>query len=52
MSANDSLPDDVETLKRVLLAPDSELAQARAEVASAQAEAASARAEAASAEGW
>jgi transposase len=40
MSA-DSLPDDIETLKRLLLARDTELAQARAEVASAQAEAAS-----------
>jgi len=50
MSPHDSLPDDVETLKRLLLARDAELALARAEVASAQAEAASARAEASSTE--
>jgi transposase len=50
VSTNDSLPDDVETLKQLLLARDTELAQARVEVASAQAEAASARAEASSAE--
>ena len=50
MSTNDSLPGDVETLKQLLLARDTELAQARVEVASAQAEAASARAEASSAE--
>jgi transposase len=37
MSANDSLPDDVETLKRLLLARDAELAQARAEASSAEA---------------
>jgi transposase len=41
MSANDSLPDDVETLKRLLLARDAELTQARAEVAQARAEATS-----------
>jgi transposase len=50
MSTNDSLPDDIETLKRRLLASNAELAQARAEAVSAQAEAANARAEAASAE--
>jgi transposase len=49
MSTNDSLPDDVETLQRLLLARDAELAQAQAEAASAQAEAANARAEASSA---
>ena len=38
MSTNDSLPDDVETLKQQLLARDAELAQAQAEAASAQAE--------------
>jgi transposase len=41
MSANDSLPDDIETLKQLLLARDAELAQARAEAASARAEASS-----------
>jgi transposase len=50
MSTHDSLPDDVETLKQLLLARDAELAQARAEAANAQAEAANARAEASSAE--
>jgi transposase len=50
MSTNDSLPDDVETLKRLLLVRDAELAQARVEAASARAEAANARAEASSAE--
>jgi len=52
MSPHDSLPDDVETLKRLLLARDAELALARAEVASAQAEAASARAEASIQKPW
>jgi transposase len=37
MSATDSLPDDVETLKRLLLARDAELAQARAEASSVEA---------------
>src|ERR1700751_5020926 len=41
MSGTDSLPNDVETLKQLLLARDAELAQARAEVASARAEASS-----------
>jgi transposase len=41
MSTNDSLPDDVETLKRLLQARDVELAQARAEAARARAEASS-----------
>ena len=44
MSATDSLPDDVGTLKQLLLARDAELAHARAEVASARAEASSAEA--------
>jgi len=44
MSATDSLPDDVGTLKQLLLARDAELAQAHAEVASARAEASSAEA--------
>jgi transposase len=44
MSTNDSLPDDVETLKQLLLARDGELAQARAEAASARAEVSSAEA--------
>src|SRR4051812_36032672 len=44
MSTNDSLPDDVETLKRLLQTRDAELAQARAEVASVRAEASSAEA--------
>jgi multidrug efflux pump subunit AcrA (membrane-fusion protein) len=37
MSTNDSLPDDVETLKRLLLASNAELDQARAEAASTEA---------------
>jgi transposase len=37
MSANDSLPDDVETLQRLLLARNAELARARAEASSAEA---------------
>ena len=37
MSADDSLPDDIETLKRLLEARDGELAQARAEASSAEA---------------
>ena len=41
MSATDSLPDDVEALKRLVLARDAELAQARAEAANARAEASS-----------
>jgi transposase len=49
MSTNDSLPDDIETLKRRLSASNAELAQARAEAVSAQAEAANAQAEAANA---
>jgi transposase len=44
MSAADSLPDDVETLKRLVLARDAELAQVRADAASARAEASSAEA--------
>jgi transposase len=50
MSTNDSLPEEIETLKRRLLASNAELAQALADAASAQAEATNARAEAASAE--
>jgi len=38
MSADDSLPDDVETLKRLLRAGEANLARARAEVASAHAQ--------------
>jgi transposase len=41
MSTNDSLPDDVETLRQLVLARDAELAQARAEAAQARAEASS-----------
>jgi transposase len=41
MSTNDALPDDVETLKQLVLARDAELAQARAEVAQTRAEASS-----------
>jgi hypothetical protein len=41
MSTNDSLPDDVETLKRLLQARDVELAQALTEAARARAEASS-----------
>jgi hypothetical protein len=37
MNAHDSLPDDVETLKRLLLARKAELPQARAEASSAEA---------------
>jgi len=37
MSADDSFPDDRETLKRLLLARDAELARARAEASSAEA---------------
>jgi transposase len=37
MSANDSLPDDVEMLKNLLRARDAELARARAEASSAEA---------------
>jgi transposase len=37
MSANDSLPDDVVTLQRLLRARDAELARARAEASSAEA---------------
>src|ERR671930_648866 len=44
MGTNVSLPEDVETLRQLLLARDAELAQARAEVASARAEASSAEA--------
>jgi transposase len=44
MSTHDSLPDDAETLKQLVLARDAELAQARAEAASARAEASSAEA--------
>jgi transposase len=50
MSTHDSLPDDVETLKRLLLARDAELAQARAEAVQARAEATQVRAEATSTE--
>jgi hypothetical protein len=38
MSADDSLPDDVETLKRLLRVGEADLARARAEVASARAQ--------------
>jgi transposase len=41
MSATDSLPDDVETLKQLVLARDAELVLARAEAANARAEASS-----------
>jgi transposase len=44
MGTHDSLPDDVETLKQLLLARDAELAQARAEVANVRAAASSAEA--------
>ena len=37
MSTNDSLPDDVATLQRLLLARNAELAQARAEASSVEA---------------
>jgi transposase len=37
MSANDSLPDDVETLKRLVRAGEADLARARAEASSAAA---------------
>jgi transposase len=41
MSTHDSLPDDVETLKRLLLARDAEAVQARAEATQVRAEATS-----------
>jgi transposase len=44
MSTNDSLPEDVATLKRLLQARDAELVQARAEASNARAEASSAEA--------
>jgi transposase len=44
MSSADSLPNDINTLKQLLLARDAELAQARAEASSARAEASSAEA--------
>lgn len=37
MNTNDSLPDEIETLKRLLLERNAELAQARAEASSAEA---------------
>jgi len=37
MSTDDSLPDDVETLKRLLMARDADLVRARAEASSAEA---------------
>jgi hypothetical protein len=37
MSADDSLPDDVETLKRLLRAREAELARARAEASNVEA---------------
>ena len=37
MGTHDSLPDDVETLQRLVLARNAELAQARAEASSAEA---------------
>jgi transposase len=37
MNTNDSLPDDIDTLKRLLLERNAELAQARAEASSAEA---------------
>jgi len=50
MNADDSLPDDIEILKRLLRTREVELAQARAEASTARAEASNARAEASSAE--
>jgi len=44
MSADDSLPDDIETLKQLVRRRDAELSQARAEASSARAEASSAEA--------
>jgi hypothetical protein len=44
ISTNDTLPNDVETRKRLVPACDAKLVQARAEVASARAEASSAEA--------
>jgi hypothetical protein len=37
MSADDSLPDDIETLKQLIRARDAELSRARAEATSAEA---------------
>jgi transposase len=50
MSTPDSLPDDIETLKQLVLVRDAELAQARAEAAQARAEVAQVQAEATSTE--
>ena len=50
MTSVDALPDDVASLKRLLLARDEELAVARAHVATVAAEAASLRARAADAQ--
>jgi transposase len=50
MNTDDSLPNDIETLKELVRTRDAELAQARAEASSAHAEVSNARAEASSAE--
>ena len=50
MTADDSLPNDIEILKELVRTRDAELALARAEASSARAEATNARAEASSAE--
>ena len=50
MNSDDSLPNDIETLKQLVHIRDVELAQARAEASNALAEASNARAEASSAE--
>ena len=50
MTADDSLPDDIERLKELVRRRDAELLLARAEASNARAEAVNARAEASSAE--
>jgi hypothetical protein len=50
MTADDSLPNDIEILKELVRRRDAELALTRAEASNARAEATNARAEASSAE--
>jgi transposase len=50
MAADDSFPDDIETLKQLLRTREVELVQARTEASNARAEASNARAEASNAE--
>jgi transposase len=50
MTADDSFPDDIESLRQLLRTREAELSQARADASNARAEASNARAEASSAE--